>query len=282
MNRFLLIASLLAISIASFSHACTVITEDDSVPGDLKGWAGLYYTYTGYTGSIADGEHVDFPGNDDYVISHGLTLEGTLGFARDFYAKLDVPYGISSYKTSVEGITSEDSENALGDTTLTFKWNFLNPEEGTRSGVLLGANLPTSKEKMDADDTSISPKIGYVIGTDLGPGRIYANAGYTLNPTFESLDVGDNVNYSLAYNWNINPELAIPLELVGSYILQDKTEDTTIDESGSHVLAASVAATYSFANGMFTLCGGALVPVLKQGYTDDYSVVPHLTLFYNF
>ena len=62
MNRFLLLACLLALSITPISHACTVLTEDDSVPGNLKGWAGLYYTYTGYTGSISDGEHVDFPG----------------------------------------------------------------------------------------------------------------------------------------------------------------------------------------------------------------------------
>ena len=27
------------------------------------------------------------PGSDDYSISHGLTLEGTLGLARDFWEK---------------------------------------------------------------------------------------------------------------------------------------------------------------------------------------------------
>ena len=179
-------------------------------------------------------------------------------------------------------ICPEDSENALGDTTLAFKWNFLNPSDGVGSGVLLGANLPTSKGKMDADDASILPRIGYVVGTALGPGRLFANAGYTLNPIFESVDAGDIVNYSLAYNWNINQQLAIPVEMVGTYTLQDETEGTTVAESGSHVLAAGAAVTYTIADGMFTLCGGALVPVLKQGYTDDYSVMPHLTIFYNF
>jgi len=280
-------SALMLLMAATVIWACTVQTEDDSVPGNGKGWGGLYYYYTPYTGYLVDGKHEDFVGTDDSIISHSLVAEGVVGFCKDFYAKVDVPY---SYTTSTLSVVAEgqpalttlsESVSGIGDAQLMVKWDFINSEGGPRVGVLMGALVPTGDEEQGLGYGVTAPKVQLVAGTPLWQGRLYAGASYLLIPEFEAFDTGDIVGYSLAYDWSLGKGFSIPLEVFGTLQEKNKVAGQTELASGSQMLVASPCVTYT-PIAWATVCAGVIVPVLKQGYTTDYNYQPHLTFFYNF
>ncbi len=285
--RTVLIISFCMLATAFTSWACTVQTEDDSVPGNGHGWGGLYYYYTPYTGSLVDGKHEDFAGADDSIASHALVAEGVIGFCKDFYAKVDLPYSYTQSKLSAvpEGqtgmMTEEETTNGIGDAVVMFKWNYLNPEEGPRAGVLLGAYLPTGDEDEGLGLGLIAPKAMLVAGTPAGPGRLYAGVSYIMYPEKDAVDSGDVVGYSLTYDLYAGSGLTFPLEIIGNMQMKSKTDGQEVAESGSHILSVSPCITYTPIK-WATVCAGVIVPVLKQGYAADFSFQPHLTFFYNF
>ncbi len=57
-----------AVVYAAVAAACTVQTEDDSVPGNGKGWLGAYYVFTRMTGTIEDGVAVPFAPEPTHVL----------------------------------------------------------------------------------------------------------------------------------------------------------------------------------------------------------------------
>jgi hypothetical protein len=280
-------AAILLSLMAATVWACTVQTEDDSVPGDGHGWGGLYYYYTPFTGYLVEGKHEDFAQSDDSIVNHYLVAEGVVGFLKDFYAKVDLPYSYTQSKLSAvpEGqtgmVTEEETTNGIGDAQVTFKWDFLNAEEGSRAGILAGVQLPTGDEAKELGSGLYSPKIHVVAGTPAGPGRLYAGLGYTLNPEKDSFDAGDVVNYTLTYDCQLGSGVTIPLEVIGNLQMKDKSDGQEVAESGSHVLVVSPGVTYTPVM-WATLCVGVIVPVLKQGYTADYDFQPNFTFFYNF
>jgi hypothetical protein len=281
--KLILIISLCLLATAFTSWACTVQTEDDSVPGDGHGWGGLYYYYTQYTGYLVDGKHEDFIGLDDSIVNHYVVAEGVVGFLKDFYAKVDLPYSYTQSKLwdMLDMTTIEETVKGVGDVLVAAKWDFLNPEEGPRAGVLLGAYLPTGDEDEGLGLGLVAPKVMLVAGTPAGPGRLYAGLGYTMYPEKDAVDSGDVVGYTLTYDLYAGSGITFPMEIIGSMQMKSKADGQEVAESGSHILSVSPCVTYTPIK-WATVCAGVIVPVLKQGYTMDYSYQPHLTFFYNF
>lgn len=269
--------------------ACTVQTEDDSVPGSGHGWGGLYYYYTPYTGRLVDGEHKDFQKSDDYINSHSFVLEGVIGFCDDFYAKADLPYSVTDSRITTPGtgqqsgrMAARETVRGLGDASIGVKWLFLNQKEGARAGILAGAKFPTGDEDEGLGSGLYAPNLMLVGGIAAGGNnRLYGSVNYVYFPKKDSVDAGDLVNYTLAYDICVGSGVTFPLEILGSYELKTIADGQTQNDSGSHFLSVSPCVTWTFVN-WATICAGVFVPVLKQGYADDYSYSLHLTFFYNF
>jgi hypothetical protein len=162
-----------------------------------------------------------------------------------------------------------------------FKWDYLNPEEGPRAGVLLGVYLPTGDEDKGLGLGLVAPKAMLVAGTPAGPGRLYVDLGYTMYPEKDAVDAGDVVGYALTYDLYAGSGVTFPLEIIGNMQMKSKADGQEVAASGSHILSVSPCVTYTPIK-WATVCAGVIVPVLKQGYATDYSFQPHLTFFYNF
>jgi hypothetical protein len=271
--------------LAGAAWACTVQTEDDSVPGDGHGWGGLYYYYTPFSGYLVDSKHEDFAGSDDAITEHDLVLEGVIGFLTNFYGKVDLPYTSITTKMTGAGTgagATDETTSGLGDASIAVKYLFLNPEEGARAGVLVGASLPTGDEDNGLGSGMVIPNIMLVGGIPAGgENRLYGTVSYEYVPEKDSVDAGDSIGYTMAYDFCLGSGFTIPLEVLGNYEMESKVDGTTDDESGSHIITVSPSVTWTFAQ-WATVCAGVYVPVLKQGYADDYDFSPHLTFFYNF
>jgi hypothetical protein len=282
-------ATILLSLLAATAWACTVQTEDDSVPGDGHGWGGLYYSYTPFTGYLVNGKHEDFTGTDDSIISHSLVAEGVVGFCKDFYAKVDIPYSSTTskltetiYGLQAETITTENTVSGLGDAAVAFKWIFLNPDEGPRAGVLVGASLPTGDEDKGLGSGVASPNLMLVGGIPAGwENRLYGSVNSVYTPQSDAGAAGLAINYTLSYDFCVGSGVTFPLEVLGSYELESSSGGFAMDLFRSHFLSVSPAVTYT-PIAWATICAGVIVPVLKQGYADDYDYSPHLTFFYNF
>jgi hypothetical protein len=65
---------LLSTLIAAPLAACTVQTEDDSVPGNAHGWGGFYFVHMRYAGYVEDGRAGPFVSGFS-LVDHGVTAE---------------------------------------------------------------------------------------------------------------------------------------------------------------------------------------------------------------
>lgn len=263
---------------AGAATACTVQTEDDSVPGNGHGWAGLYYILTPLTGMVEDGISVPFVAGTE-MVNHGFTLEGTVGFCNDFYIKADVPYSLDYYESEIEDV--QDMSSGLGDIAVAGKWAFLNSDQGPRAAVLLGASMPSGDEDDGYGSGVVIPKVTAVAGLPLGPGRFCAGVGYAYIPAKDDVDAGDILSYHAVYDWKLGAGVTIPLEIIGYVSVQDSIDGRKSETSGSHFLTISPGITYTIRERV-TICGGVMVPVFKDGWGYDYDYQPHATLFLNF
>jgi hypothetical protein len=269
-------------AIGAPAAACTVQTEDDSVPGSGHGWGGLYYVYTPYAGYVEDGHAEPFvPGFS--LVDHSFTLEGVVGLGADFYVKADVPYAIDVTAETEYPDDYRDVARGLGDVSAAAKWAFVNSKDGPRAAALAGASFPTGNEEEGFGAGVVVPKVMFVGGAAVPRGRLYGGVSYAYVPSTDGDDAGDRLGYHATYDLRLSAGGAVtaPLEVIGAVTARDKTAGETVEHSGSHVLAVSPGVTVTFAQ-TWTVCGGVIVPVLESGWGYDYDYAPHVTVFYGF
>jgi len=272
---------LLGATVGGPAAACTVQTEDDSVPGSGHGWGGLYYVYTPYAGYVEDGHAEPFvPGFS--LVDHSFTLEGTVGLGADFYVKADVPYAVDVTAETEYPDDYRDVTRGLGDVSAAAKWAFVNGD-GPRAAALAGASFPTGDEEEELGAGVVAPKVMLVAGAAVPRGRLYGGVSYSYVPKKGDDDAGDAVGYHATYDVRLSAGGAVtaPVEVIGTVATRDKTDGEEVADSGSHVLAVSPGVTVTFA-GAWTVCGGVIVPVLESGWGYDYDYAPHVTVFYGF
>ncbi len=267
--------ALILFALTNPSGATIIFNEDDAVPEFPHGSLAIFYTYANITGAVENDEIVKFELNH-HLINHGFVGEWVQGLGNGFFGRIDVPV-IMEFD---ENDGQSERTISWGDPIVSSKWVFVNSEDGPRAAFWAGTSIPINgPDSLDV----LSPAAKLVGGLTAGPGRLIGNLGYVFIPTHDKLDGGDVIGYAVNYEILAQPNLTFPLEFFGNYATKDKYDGVVINDSGSHYGYASGCFAYTFlGEGMFTLCGGVLVPVVKKGFGDDFSYMPHITLFYNF
>jgi hypothetical protein len=265
----------LLFSLINPGAATLIFDEDDSVPELMHGSLAIFYTYANIIGEVQNDEVVKFEPNHT-LVNHGFTGEWVQGLGNGFFARIDVPVIIEYDKADGRS----ERTTSWGDPIISSKWVFVNSEEGPRAAFWAGTSIPTNgPESLGVP----SPAAKLVGGLTAGPGRLIGNLGYTYIPTHDKLDRGDVIGYAVNYEVLAQPNLTFPIEIFGNYVAKDRYNGVVVSDSGSHFVYASGCFAYTFLGaGLFTLCGGVMAPVVKQGFGDDFTYMPHLTLYYNF
>jgi hypothetical protein len=188
----------------------TTKTENDVVPQLWKGWLLLDYNVLFYDyGPVKPVSHFSY-GSSEMMTDQEFDLYGVLGLGRSLSAHVIFPYH------RMENTGQYSLLYGQGDIDIAGKWNFVNADESSRAGVMVGCTVPTGYDRLSS--RRVLPWMKFVSGFPIGSNRFIGNIGYRYYPMNSvECNIGSQIPFSVAFQLNGHDDVIFPVELFGHY-----------------------------------------------------------------
>lgn len=278
-----------AFSILLLSEPCTAnlnLTDDDTVPELWHGYGQFSYDYLKVTQAL-DKQIEGLPYLTRQFYEHTVTCRCAFGFTYNSVIYLVMPVAFGG----LAGYAKLSNNFWMKDPAIGLQWNFVNPSNGIRAGILVESQLLAGETSDQYYTEHRKFKGELIVGTGIGPGRLVGNLGYSfieyqIKKPYSFLYVNeyhrDQINYSLCYDLKASNECRFPIGLMGETATDKVIHYFYVEkDSGFTILSVDPTVEYKPVEAL-SLAIGCKIPFSKQGMVDDYDFMPHFITCYRF